>query len=327
MKRTFVLGIVAGLAVAGLTLGGCSDSPVEPDTITGTDTGVDTTGVDTTGTDTGTDTTGTDTATDVSTDTPPVGDGQKNYRITRLAIDTPGADQNTGFADLMNTVLPIAFQGGVLSDEPLYILATFSDVTPGASGVVVTFCQGANNAGVLSCNADPAPVSTTGTIDNSGNITTDAADFTFSVATPAGDIDLTLYNFTMSGLLDSTADNGPVNAPDSSTGSLVDGEFSAQLAADDLCGITLSNALLGSFCDGITTVNLLDLLDGPVAGCGNGGADGGGNASLVDSDPADLTACTAGTGADHNAPTDVGGGDFRFDTAGAFDLTGIEFAP
>jgi len=217
----------------------------------------------------------------------------------------------------MNTVLPIAFAGGTFSKDPLYILATFSDVSKGASGVVVTFCQGAENAdGSLSCVADPAPVSTTGTIDNSGNITTDVADFTFAVATPAGDIALTLANFTMSGLLDATADNGPQNAPASSTGALLDGTFEAQLPADDLCGITLTNDLLGAFCGGVTTVNLLDLLDGPAAMCGQDGS-------------ADFTpgTCTASTdkGA-HNPPIDVGG-DLRFETTGAIDLEGIVFTP
>jgi hypothetical protein len=247
-------------------------------------------------------------------DGPPPGEGQLNYRITRLGIDTPGADENTAFASLMNQVLPIAFAGGVFSPDPLYILVRFSTVEPNSSGVIVTFCQGEKTADdTLACTADPPEVSSTGTINASGEITTEPADFAFNVATPAGAIGLTLANFTMNGLLESGADNGPVNAPDSSTGTLLDGTFTAQLPADDLCAITLSNPLIGSFCDGTTTVNLLDLLDGPEANCGQDTS-------------ADTTACTASTDtATHNPPVDVAG-ELRFDTTGTFDLTGIIFA-
>jgi hypothetical protein len=310
MKRTFVLGIVAGLAVAGLTLGGCDDGSKVTDGGVDT-TGTDTTGTDTTGTDTtGTDTTGTDTTGDVSTDTPPTGDAQKFYRISSLGITTPGADQNTRFAMLMNTVLPIALSSDTLGAQ-LYLLVTFDNVTFGASGVVVTICQGDLNAdGSLTCKADPAPVTTVGSIDNSGNLTTDPTDFAFAVDAQGMPISLTLANFTMNGLLEPTADNGPDVEP----GVLNDGTFSAELPADDLCGITLSNPLLGSFCDQVTTINLLDLLDGPDMACGQ-------------DQSADTTACTASTdAATHNPPVDSGG-ELRFDTEGTFSLEGIVYTP
>jgi len=95
MKRNLVLGIVAGLAIAGLSLGGCSDSPTTTDTITGADTDP---GIDT---PPGTDTTPEpDTVVTGDTVVPPDGPGpdgpvgkpQLNYRVTRLAIETPGED-------------------------------------------------------------------------------------------------------------------------------------------------------------------------------------------------------------------------------------------
>jgi hypothetical protein len=227
---------------------------------------------------------------------------QLSYRFSSLQFEAPGPQEHSSFANLANQLFPIAISGGVFGD-PLQLLVTFSDVTPGSSGVIATFCQGQTFAdGTVGCRPMSEPMQTTASIDNGGNVVTDPLDFSFQISFPGGSIPFTLRDLVLGGLLDPYADNGVGQPP----GDLFNGQFKGALGVRDLCGVTLQNPLLGGLCNGPTTVNLLDMVDGPENLCGQDGS-------------ADLNACTASTdAATHNPPS---GG--RFQTFGSFDLTGI----
>jgi len=305
------LGIAASLALV-LGLAGCGGGG-----------GTDTDRPDGGGNDVTTDTPTTDTRPDTGpddmtqTDGPPTDmtspkGGQAEYRITALEVATPGEDQNTSFAGTVSTVLSLSISGAGKSFgiPQLNLAVSFSSVAAGAS-TIVTVCQADEEAdGSFTCRADPAPVSAEGSFDAAGVLTTVPADFTFNVsAGDLGDIPLTLYEFTLSGQLDANAANGAGEPP----GLLEDGMMSAKLAVADLCAVTIENAQIATFCQGATTLNLLDLIDGPTAMCGQDGS-----ADYAGANP------TCATG-DKNPPdTTVTGGGMGYSITGSFSMQGAE---
>jgi hypothetical protein len=230
---------------------------------------------------------------------------QHLYRFITLHFDYPGVDQRTRFASFMNQLLPIALAGGVLASDPLELLVSLDTVTPGSSGVVITFCQGRPRAdGTAECGPQSEPNLTTGSIDGAGNLVTDPIDFSFDIAFINASVPLTLRSLQLSGRLDPNADNGPGQP----RGALTGGAFKATLGAFDLCNVTLQNDLLGTFCDGATVVNLLDMVDGPDQLCGQD-ASYGPDSCVSSADPTT-----------HNVA--VGG---AFETSGSFDLEGAQY--
>jgi hypothetical protein len=239
-------------------------------------------------------------------------EGQRSYRFDRLAFATPGLTQHTRFADLLTQILDASFTGGAIGPDTLFLLAIFSETTSASSAVDVTLCQGVENADhTVSCGSTSPAAATTATLDGAGNVTTAPTTFSFVVDIPGGSLPLTLLGLTLQGQLRPTAKaQQPPGPADSPIGRLTNGQFTGQLRVADVCSVNLSNNALGTLCDGVTDVNLLDLLDGPDANCGQDAS-------------ANTSSCTASAdAAGHNPPT---GGAYT--TGGAFDLTGVEYTP
>jgi hypothetical protein len=228
----------------------------------------------------------------------------RTYVVSLMLFDQPGSSESSQFAGLFSNFFPPVLPGLVTtySPDPMLIHVQLDDLTPGA-GIGISLCDAQRREdGAFTCISGPAV--TTASLDAAGHLVTDPVRLTFNVR--LGDngnvfIPMALEEFTLSGTLDPSVDNGPGQLP----GALRDGRHSGQLRVADVCKVQFELAALGSLCDGVTSVNLLDLLDGPATGCGQDGS-------------ADLVACTASTDAvGHNPPVD---GAYEF--SGTFELRG-----
>jgi hypothetical protein len=241
----------------------------------------------------------------------PVTDGpatapQLDYQFNTLRLSQPGPDQNSDFMRIFNTTIPL-LQSGALA-EPLVLLVRFSDVTFGRS-LIVDFCQGQQHGSGYDCQPGGPASETAGFLDESGNLTTDPTTLAFSITSSVGTIGFTLKNFTVTmGVLDPTANNGAGATP----GTLTNGTFTADLDKTDLCAMPpLDNATAAGALNCPNPITFADLLDGPVAMCGQDGS-------------ANTTSCTFTTDpTTHNPPT----ADGLFPLAGNFDLVGATYVP
>jgi hypothetical protein len=239
-------------------------------------------------------------------------EGQRSYRFYRLAFATPGLAQHTRFSDLLTQILGASFTGGVIGSDTLFLLVIFSETTSASSAVAVTLCHGVENADhTVSCGGTSPAATTTATLDGAGNVTTAPTTFYFVVDIPGSPLPLTFVDFTLQGQPQPTAKaQQPPGPADSPIGRLTNGQFAGQLSVADVCNVNLSNSALGTLCDGVTDVNLLDLLDGPDASCGQDAS-------------ANTSSCTASTDATGHNPATSG----AYPTGGAFNLTGVNYTP
>jgi hypothetical protein len=262
-----------------------------------------------------TDTAG-DTAADVTPDTQPdqpIGNqGQTEYRVESLAIESPDGLDNTSFSEVLSTIIRLGLteDGATFGLSRVHLAVRLSSTLRGQP-TTVTICQADEADGVLTCQTGRAPATASGTIDDDGVLTTEPNDVRFVLdAGDLGEVDLTLSELVLSGTLDpyTTGKGG-------AQGQLVDGTVSAKIGARNLCLITLSGVTIGNFCQGNQTLNLLDLIDGPTGFCGQ---DRSAEYGSLES------ACTTGTDDMHNPPTTTIGGQPAYFIDGTFSLAGAQ---